>query len=101
MNKSRILNLVPLVCLVLLVAIPIALCCLGLKMLASIMGYKAYDYQPVDVQGRPLAQWTETVERVRFSMKPYTVGIGSGNTIALLEIINQSDRKLFCLVGSY
>src|SRR5262245_4942051 len=58
-----------------------------------------YNYQPVDAKGQRLPQWSETVEGVRFSARPYSTLIGSGNTVVYLDITNKSDREVVVLGG--
>jgi hypothetical protein len=58
-----------------------------------------YQYQPVDPQGNPLSQWSEVIDGVRFSVKPYSTLIGSGSASRSLEITNKSDKKVVVLGG--
>jgi hypothetical protein len=58
-----------------------------------------YNYQPVDAKGQRLPEWSETIEDVRFSSRPYSTLIGSGNTCVYLDIINESDKEILVLGG--
>jgi hypothetical protein len=58
-----------------------------------------YTYQPVGPQGNRLAEWSETVEGVRFSARPYMVLIGSRSTFGQLDIANESDKEVVVLGG--
>jgi hypothetical protein len=58
-----------------------------------------YKYQPVDANGQQLPTWSEKVEGVRFSTRPYSELIGSGNTIRYLDITNESDKEVVVLGG--
>ena len=56
-------------------------------------GHRVCNYQPVDAQGETLSQWSETVNRVRFSMRPLSLPLGSSGIICL-EITNDSDQDV-------
>lgn len=58
-----------------------------------------FNYQPVDAKGGQLLQWSETVEGVRFSARPYRAGIGSSNAVVYLDITNDSDKEALVLGG--
>jgi hypothetical protein len=58
-----------------------------------------YKYHSVDAKGQRLLHWSETVEGVRFSARPYSTLIGSGNTIVYLDITNESDKEVVVLGG--
>jgi hypothetical protein len=58
-----------------------------------------YSYQPVDTKGERLPQWSEKVEGVHFSARPYSTLIGSKNTIEYLDITNESDKEVVVLGG--
>jgi hypothetical protein len=58
-----------------------------------------YTYQPVDSDGQPLAEWSQTIEGARFSVGTYSAVIGSKNTIAFIDIDNKSDMRVVVLGG--
>ncbi len=78
----------------------IIVCFIGglIWVLASAMGDRAYHYTPVNGQGQPLAEWSETVESARFSMQPHSFGWGNNNW-AQIDVANGSDQEVFLLGG--
>ena len=95
--SRRALLLAP-VALFVFTAIAIAMVKFVLSGLGSILGDRFCHYQPVDAKGEPLPQWSETIEGVRFSMRPLSLSISGGASICL-EIANDSDKEVVLLGG--
>ena len=58
-----------------------------------------YKYDHVDTKGERLPQWSETVEGVRFSARPYRTLIGESSASINLDITNESNQVVVVLGG--
>jgi hypothetical protein len=58
-----------------------------------------YNYQPVDENGQPIAEWSHDLEDVRFSTGQFSAVIGEKNTIAFIDIDNKSEMRVTVLGG--
>ncbi len=58
-----------------------------------------YTYQPVGGNGQRLPHWTETIEGVRFTARPYSTLVGSAGSLVDLDIANESDKVVVVLGG--
>jgi hypothetical protein len=58
-----------------------------------------YRYTPLDADGEKVPEWSTTIAGVRFSVDPYHTFIGSGNTLMVLDVANESKEVVEVLGG--